>query len=141
MPVKPLEQRVQLPRALRPALIRHELLKQRPENLHLHSTAKALRVHWWQSTRLANIELTATPARHASGRLSPNSDHTLWAGFAILGNQHRAWYSGDTSYHQDLANIGARFGPFDVTLSQRENTTPFGFAELTACRPRPCRPS
>jgi L-ascorbate metabolism protein UlaG (beta-lactamase superfamily) len=77
---------------------------------------RIIELDWWQSTRPGNIELVATPARHASGRLSPNSDHTLWAGFAIIGDQHRAWYSGDTSYHNDLHNIGARLGPFDVTL-------------------------
>jgi L-ascorbate metabolism protein UlaG (beta-lactamase superfamily) len=77
---------------------------------------RIIELDWWQATRQGNIELVATPARHASGRLSPNSDHTLWAGFAIIGDKHRAWYSGDTSYHNDLPNIGARFGPFDVTL-------------------------
>jgi L-ascorbate metabolism protein UlaG (beta-lactamase superfamily) len=77
---------------------------------------RIIELDWWQSTRRGNIELVATPARHASGRLSPNSDHTLWAGFAIIGDQHRAWYSGDTSYHNDLSNIGTRLGPFDVTL-------------------------
>jgi L-ascorbate metabolism protein UlaG (beta-lactamase superfamily) len=77
---------------------------------------RIIELDWWQSTRQGNINLVATPARHSSGRLSPNSDHTLWAGFAIIGDQHRAWYSGDTSYHDDLHDIGARLGPFDVTL-------------------------
>lgn len=77
---------------------------------------RIIELDWWQSTRQGNIDLVATPARHSSGRLSPNSDHTLWAGFAIIGDRHRAWYSGDGSYHKDLATIGARFGPFDVTL-------------------------
>jgi L-ascorbate metabolism protein UlaG (beta-lactamase superfamily) len=77
---------------------------------------RIIELDWWQSTGQGNIELVATPARHSSGRLAPASDHTLWAGFAIIGDQHRAWYSGDTSYHKDLADIGRRFGPFDVTL-------------------------
>ena len=58
----------------------------------------------------------ATPARHASGRISTKSNKTLWAGFALLGAQHRAWYSGDTGFHDDFAKIGERFGPFDLTL-------------------------
>lgn len=77
---------------------------------------RIIELDWWQATRQGNVNLVATPARHASGRLSPNSDQTLWAGFAIIGAQHRAWYSGDSSYHNDLHNIGARLGPFDVTL-------------------------
>ena len=43
-------------------------------------------------------------------------DGTLWAGYALLGVQHRAWYSGDTGFHSALKEIGRRFGPFDVTL-------------------------
>jgi L-ascorbate metabolism protein UlaG (beta-lactamase superfamily) len=41
---------------------------------------------------------------------------TLWAGYAPLGAQHRAFYSGDTGFHPALGEIGRRFGPFDVTL-------------------------
>jgi L-ascorbate metabolism protein UlaG (beta-lactamase superfamily) len=52
---------------------------------------RIIELDWWQSTRQGNIELVATPARHASGRLSPNSDHTLWAGFAIIGDTHREY--------------------------------------------------
>jgi len=77
---------------------------------------RIIELDWWQSTRQGNIELVATPARHSSGRLSPTGDRTLWAGFAIIGDRHRAWYSGDTSFHKELRNIGARLGPFDVTL-------------------------
>ena len=77
---------------------------------------RIIELDWWQSTRQGKIQLVATPARHSSGRLSPTGDHTLWAGFAIIGDRHRAWYSGDSSFHKDLPNIGARLGPFDVTL-------------------------
>ena len=65
---------------------------------------------------LGSLEIIATPARHAAGRISPQSDDTLWAGYALLGAQHRAWYSGDTGFHSALEEIGRRFGPFDVTL-------------------------
>jgi L-ascorbate metabolism protein UlaG (beta-lactamase superfamily) len=34
----------------------------------------------------------------------------------MIGAQHRVWYSGDTSFHTDLPEIGERLGPFDVTL-------------------------
>jgi len=71
---------------------------------------------WWQSMKLGAVEVTATPARHASGRINPHRDDTLWAGYALRGKQHRVWYSGDTGYHQTLTEIGERLGPFDVTL-------------------------
>lgn len=78
--------------------------------------SRIIELDWWQSTRVGSIELTATPARHASGRRGTKSDKTLWAGYALIGARHRAWYSGDTGYHDDLPKIGQRLGPFDVTL-------------------------
>ena len=71
---------------------------------------------WWQSAQVKGMTITATPSRHSSGRLSNDSNQTLWAGFALVGPQHRIWFSGDTGYHDDLAQIGQRLGPFDATL-------------------------
>ena len=79
-------------------------------------TARIVELDWWQSARVGSLEIIATPARHASGRKSLRGDGTLWAGYALLGAQHRAWYSGDTGFHSALEEIGRRFGPFDVTL-------------------------
>lgn len=79
-------------------------------------SSRIIELDWWQSTRVGELELVATPARHASGRVSTKSNQSLWAGYAILGKQHRAWYSGDTGFHDDLARIGGQLGPFDVTL-------------------------
>jgi L-ascorbate metabolism protein UlaG (beta-lactamase superfamily) len=77
---------------------------------------RIIELDWWQSAHVGSLEIVATPSRHSSGRVSPNSDQTLWAGYALIGARHRAWYSGDTSFHAALAQIGERFGPFDVTL-------------------------
>ena len=71
---------------------------------------------WWDSTRIGTLSIVATPARHASGRINPQRDRTLWAGYAMLGAAHRAWYSGDTGMHDALDSIGMKYGPFDVTL-------------------------
>jgi L-ascorbate metabolism protein UlaG (beta-lactamase superfamily) len=77
---------------------------------------RIIELDWWQTARVGNLSVVATPSRHSSGRLSPDSDKTLWAGYAMLGAEHRVWYSGDTSFHAALSEIGARFGPFDATL-------------------------
>jgi L-ascorbate metabolism protein UlaG (beta-lactamase superfamily) len=71
---------------------------------------------WWQTAHLGVLQIVATPSRHHSGRVSPQSDLRLWAGYAFVGEQHRVWYSGDTGFHSALAQIGNRLGPFDVTL-------------------------
>ena len=75
---------------------------------------------WWGFVDLEGdggpVRLVATPARHTSGRSLGDRDRTLWSGWAVLGPEHRVWYSGDTALTPEFAEVGARFGPFDVTL-------------------------
>ncbi len=71
---------------------------------------------WWESVTVGALMLTATPARHFSGRGLSDAGRTLWAGWVIAGPAHRAYYSGDTSFDEFLAEIGERLGPFDVTM-------------------------
>jgi L-ascorbate metabolism protein UlaG (beta-lactamase superfamily) len=78
--------------------------------------SRIIELDWWQTARAGGLELVATPARHASGRRPTGGNQTLWAGYAIIGTQHRVWYSGDTGFHTDLPRIGERLGPFDATL-------------------------
>jgi L-ascorbate metabolism protein UlaG (beta-lactamase superfamily) len=78
--------------------------------------ARIAELDWWESFELRDLRVVATPSRHASGRINPQRDETLWAGYALISPQHRVWYSGDTGFHDALVTIGERLGPFDVTL-------------------------
>jgi L-ascorbate metabolism protein UlaG (beta-lactamase superfamily) len=78
--------------------------------------ARIVELDWWERTQVRGLEIVATPARHASGRTVLDKDATLWAGFALLGPKHRAYYSGDTGLFPAMKDIGARLGPFDVTM-------------------------
>jgi L-ascorbate metabolism protein UlaG (beta-lactamase superfamily) len=78
--------------------------------------AKIRELDWWGQTRVGEIELTATPARHFSGRWLGDADKTLWAGWSLRGPRHRVYYSGDTAMFPGFKEIGARLGPFDATL-------------------------
>jgi L-ascorbate metabolism protein UlaG (beta-lactamase superfamily) len=71
---------------------------------------------WWEHRSLGTLDIVCTPARHASGRMLIDDNATLWAGYAMIGPQHRAYFSGDTGLFPALSEIGARLGPFDVTL-------------------------
>jgi L-ascorbate metabolism protein UlaG (beta-lactamase superfamily) len=77
--------------------------------------ARIVELDWWESTRVGQLEVFATPARHASGRALA-MDSTLWAGYAVIGPKHRAYYSGDTGLFPAMKDIGERLGPFDVTM-------------------------
>ena len=78
--------------------------------------SRIVELDWWQSTRVGALAVTLVPARHASGRLNAQSDQTLWGGFALVGDQHRVYYSGDTGLFDGMTEIGRRFGPFDVAM-------------------------
>jgi L-ascorbate metabolism protein UlaG (beta-lactamase superfamily) len=78
--------------------------------------ARITELDWWEAARVGDLTLTATPARHFSGRGLGDADRTLWAGWAIAGPAHRVFYSGDTALHEEFAEIGRRLGPFDLTM-------------------------
>ncbi|MER5871968.1 MBL fold metallo-hydrolase [Streptomyces sp. NPDC002044] len=73
---------------------------------------------WNESTEIAGLTLTATPARHFCGRGLRNQQHTLWASWVVAGADHRIYHSGDTGYFPGFREIGAAHGPFDATMIQ-----------------------
>ncbi|MEW2294619.1 MBL fold metallo-hydrolase [Streptomyces sp. NPDC006743] len=73
---------------------------------------------WHEATEVGGLTLTATPARHFCGRGLRNTQHTLWASWAVAGDEHRVYHSGDTGYFDGFKDIGAGHGPFDVTMIQ-----------------------
>jgi L-ascorbate metabolism protein UlaG (beta-lactamase superfamily) len=78
--------------------------------------ARIVELDWWGRTRVGALEIVCTPARHASGRMVIDDDAKLWAGYALVGATHRVYYSGDTGLFPALRDIGARLGPFDLTM-------------------------
>jgi L-ascorbate metabolism protein UlaG (beta-lactamase superfamily) len=89
---------------------------------HLHAWGiendRIIELDWWGEHQLGPVRLVSTPARHFSGRslIMRDQNKTLWTGWALLGSQHRVYYSGDTAMFPGFRDIGERFGPFDVTL-------------------------
>ncbi|GAA5217063.1 MBL fold metallo-hydrolase [Corallincola platygyrae] len=75
---------------------------------------------WWGEYQIGSLTLTATPARHFSGREISLSgfeqNQTLWCGWSIKGPVHSVYYSGDTAMFPGFKDIGDRLGPFDVTM-------------------------
>ncbi len=77
---------------------------------------KIVELDWWDSETHAGLHFTATPARHFSGRGLFDRNSTQWASWAIIGEQHRVFFSGDTGYFGVFEEIGRRLGPFDASL-------------------------
>ncbi len=77
---------------------------------------RIVEMDWWESTRIESVEITCTPARHASGRGLFDQNRTLWAGYVFRGPEHGVYFSGDTGLFPDMKTIGQRLGPFDLTM-------------------------
>lgn len=80
------------------------------------SADRIVELDWWDSADVAGVTVVCTPARHFSGRTFTDRDATLWAGWAFLGESQRAFFSGDTGMFPGFSEIGARLGPFDITM-------------------------
>ena len=72
---------------------------------------------WNEKVALPGLEIHALPARHYSRRLWAE-DATFWCGFALTTPSRRVFYSGDSGYGPHFAEIGRRFGGFDLTLME-----------------------
>ncbi|RVW06382.1 MBL fold metallo-hydrolase [Rhodococcus spongiicola] len=77
--------------------------------------ARIVELDWDESVEVAGLTLTCTEARHFSGR-GLSRDTTLWASWVIAGPRRKVFFGGDSGYTPRFADLGRRYGPFDVTL-------------------------
>jgi len=82
------------------------------------NTHKIIELDWTQTASIAEgaCVVTSLPARHFSGRSLFNRFETLWASFAIKGKHHAVYYGADSGWWDGFAEIGATYGPFDLTM-------------------------
>ena len=78
---------------------------------------KIIELDWWETHRLdVGLTITATPARHFSGRGIGDRNSTLWASYVVSSPGFRVFYSGDSGYFPGFREIGEKYGPFDMTF-------------------------
>ncbi|MHA8097858.1 MBL fold metallo-hydrolase [Aquirufa aurantiipilula] len=63
-------------------------------------------------------KLTATPARHFSGR-GLQRNKTLWISFVLKTPHHNLFLGGDSGYDTHFKVIGEEHGPFDLALIEQ----------------------
>jgi L-ascorbate metabolism protein UlaG (beta-lactamase superfamily) len=82
------------------------------------SSRQIVQLDWTQNVVLANsgCTITSLPARHFSGRSLFNRFETLWASFAIKAKDRSVYYGADSGWWGGFAEIGAQYGPFDLTM-------------------------
>lgn len=67
---------------------------------------------WNDSTQQGEIAIHALPARHYTRRLFA-SNQALWVSFALVSENKKLFFSGDSGYGPHFAAIGSEFGGFD----------------------------
>lgn len=71
---------------------------------------------WWESLSLtASMKMTATPARHFSGRTFARN-RTLWSSFVLEWDQYKFFFGGDSGYGPHFKQIGEQFGHVDLAF-------------------------
>ena len=77
---------------------------------------KITELDWWQTAKPdENLELTAAPARHFSGR-GLKRNQSLWSSFILRSPKHKIYIGGDSGYDSHFKTIGDQFGPFDLAI-------------------------
>lgn len=72
---------------------------------------------WGDSIMIgSDCVITATPARHFSGRGIFGHNETLWSSFVIKGSKHNVFFGADSGWFPGFKDIGKAFGPFDLTM-------------------------
>ena len=80
--------------------------------------ARITELDWWDSHRLpgTELEVTAAPSQHFSGRGLKDRNATLWSSLVLRSPRHRVFFSGDTGLTPEYALIRDRLGPFDLVM-------------------------
>jgi L-ascorbate metabolism protein UlaG (beta-lactamase superfamily) len=76
---------------------------------------KITELDWWEAATFENLKLTATPARHFSGR-GLKRGKSLWASYVLETPSHKIYIGGDSGYDAHFKAIGEKFGPFDLAI-------------------------
>ena len=71
---------------------------------------------WWEHLDLGSgFTLDALPSRHFSGRRFRRNT-TLWGSYALRTPSLNLYLGGDSGYDTHFAEIGEKYGPFDLAI-------------------------
>jgi L-ascorbate metabolism protein UlaG (beta-lactamase superfamily) len=81
-----------------------------------YEESKVHELDWHQELTLeSDFNITATPARHFSGRgLSRNK--SLWVSYVVKTKNHLIYLGGDSGFDTHFKEIGNKYGPFDLAI-------------------------
>ena len=73
---------------------------------------------WWETHQVpgTDVQITAAPSQHFSGRGLRDRNGTLWSSMVLRDQRHAVFFSGDTGLSDEYREIGTRLGPFDLVM-------------------------
>lgn len=81
-----------------------------------YDAGKLIELDWWEKADLdKGFEVTATPARHFSGR-GLRANKTLWASFVLRSPRRTIFMGGDGGYGSHFKAIGQKFENIDLGI-------------------------
>jgi L-ascorbate metabolism protein UlaG (beta-lactamase superfamily) len=85
--------------------------------LHNHGINNTKQMDWWDQCKSTNnVDLTAVPARHFSGRGLFDRNQTLWCGYVLHSSLGNIYFAGDTGYGDFFNTINKQFGAMHTSL-------------------------
>lgn len=73
-------------------------------------------MNWWETAERQGLRVTATSARHFSGRGFGDRNKSLWCGYALAAVGWRVLFAGDTAFHPAFGEIGTACRPFHLAI-------------------------
>jgi L-ascorbate metabolism protein UlaG (beta-lactamase superfamily) len=81
-----------------------------------YDTAQLIEKDWYEDIQLDDsLIVHTTPARHFSGR-GFKRNNTLWMSYVLETPKHKIYIGGDSGYDTHFAEIGNKYGPFDLVM-------------------------
>jgi L-ascorbate metabolism protein UlaG (beta-lactamase superfamily) len=86
------------------------------------SSSQITELDWTQNVTVtgqesgAALTIHSVPSRHFSGRTLRDRFTTLWGSYVLEGSRHRVYYGADSGPWPGFEEIGAKYGPFDLTM-------------------------
>lgn len=79
---------------------------------------------WWDEVEREGVVFVCTPSQHFSGRTGPRGLRTLWSSWVVKTADFSLYFSGDSGYDTHFAEIGTKYGPFDIAFMETGQYNP-----------------
>ena len=80
--------------------------------------SKIKNMAWYEELNFGDLVVTATPAKHYTGRNPFKRNVAWWCGYHLRDSYHTVYYSGDGGYCDNFEEIHEKLPPIDLALME-----------------------